>query len=66
MATDEAGGRHHRKFPPRLGRLIILGTIAATSLLTPGCANSVASTDTNPTPPDPEWYQTNNNPFHAD
>jgi hypothetical protein len=28
--------------------------------------NSVASADNNSTAPDPEWYQTNDNPFHAD
>jgi hypothetical protein len=68
MATNKTTGRGYGKFLVALGRLILLGIIAATGFLTTGCAsmNSVASADNNSTAPDPEWYQTNDNPFHAD
>ncbi len=68
MAISRLFGPAHGRILSLIRRTVLLGTVSAVGLLTTGCASvdRVASAHNNSTAPDPEWYQSSDNPFHSD
>ncbi len=68
MATSQIFGPAYGRIVSFIRSAALLGTVSALGFLTTGCVSTdgVASANNNSTAPDPEWYQSSDNPFHSD
>jgi hypothetical protein len=68
MATSQIFGPAQDRIVSCMRSAVLWAVVSALGFLTSGCAStdSVASANNNSTAPDPEWFQSSDNPFHSD